>query len=55
MLLVTLTVKKVLERFTKNNCQNQIKKGLELKKYSREMAINYMLNQEAAIILLPIS
>ena len=32
MLLVILTVKKFLERFTKNNCKKQIKKSLELKK-----------------------
>ena len=32
MLLRTLTGKKLLERFTKTNCKNQIKKSLELKK-----------------------
>ena len=31
-LLVTLMVKKMLERFTKNNCKKQTKKSLELKK-----------------------
>ena len=47
-----LTVKKLLERFVKNNCKKQIKKGLELKKLSREKLINYMLNGKATIILL---
>ena len=32
MLLVILKTKKLLERFTKKNCKNQIKKNLELKK-----------------------
>ena len=32
ILLVTLTEKKLLERFTKTNCKKQIKKNLELKK-----------------------
>ena len=32
MLLLTLTVKKLLERFTKKYCKKQIKKSLELKK-----------------------
>ena len=31
MLLVILTEKKSLERFTKRNCKKQIKKSLELK------------------------
>ena len=32
MLLVILKEKKLLKRFTKKNCQKQIKKSLELKK-----------------------
>ena len=32
MLLVILKVKTFLERFTKNNCKNVIKKNLDLKK-----------------------
>ena len=32
ILLVILKENKFLERFTKNNCKKQIKKGLELKK-----------------------
>ena len=35
-------VKKLLERFTKKNSKNQIKKSLELKKQSREKMINYV-------------
>ena len=31
MLLVILKVKKLFERFTKNNCKKQIRKRLELK------------------------
>ena len=52
MLLVILTMKKLLKRFTKYNCKKQIKKSLELKKYSRENEISYMLNGEATIIFL---
>ena len=32
MLLMILTVKKLLKRFTKNNCEKEIIKSLELKK-----------------------
>ena len=32
MLIVILTVKKLLKRFTKNNCKSQIKKNLGQKK-----------------------
>ena len=32
MLLVILKVKKLLERFTKKNCKNQIKKEFRVKK-----------------------
>ena len=37
--------------FKKNNCKNQIKKSLELKKLSREEMINYMLNRKNTTIL----
>ena len=37
--------------FKKNNCKNQIKKSLELKKLSREEMINYMLNRKNITIL----
>ena len=33
ILLVILTIKKLLERFTKKNCRRQINKSLKLKKY----------------------
>ena len=35
LLLAVLKEKKLLERFTKKNCKNQIKKSLELKGYNR--------------------
>ena len=35
LLLVVLKENKLLERFTKKNCKNQIKKSLELKGYNR--------------------
>ena len=44
MLLVILTEKKLLKRFTKKN--------LELKKQEREKTINYMLNRKATIVQL---
>ena len=47
-----LTEKKFFEPFTKKNCKMQIKKNLELKKYSREKVINYMLSGKDAIIRL---
>ena len=37
--------------FKKNNCKNQIKKSLELKKLLREEMINYMLNRKNTTIL----
>ena len=37
--------------FKKNNCKNQIKKSLELKKLSREEMINYLLNRKNTTIL----
>ena len=46
MLLVILTVKKLLEGFTKKNCSKKkhIKQNLELRKESRENVINSMSN-----------
>ena len=54
MLFVILKVKKLLERFTKKNWKNQIKQSLELKMYSREKTINYVLTGKATIILLTV-
>ena len=51
-LLMILTEKKFFEPFTEKNCKMQIKKNLELKKYSREKVINYMLSGKDAIIRL---
>ena len=45
---------KLLERFTKRNCKKQIKKSLELKHWSREKLINYILNEKATILLLTV-
>ena len=36
--------KKLFERFMKINCKRQIKKRSELKKQSKEKAINYISN-----------
>ena len=36
MLLLFLTEKKFLERFTKKNCKKQIKKSLKLKKQKKK-------------------
>ena len=44
--------KKLLERFMKINCKRQIKKSLELKKQSKEKAINYMSKKKIMIIRL---
>ena len=44
----------MLERFTKRNCNKQIKKSLDLKKELKEKAINYVLNGKATIILLTV-
>ena len=52
MLLVILTEKKLLKRFTKKNSKKKIKKSLELKKQEREKTINYMLNRKATIVQL---
>ena len=40
--------------FKKVKCKKQIKKSLELKKYSKEKAINYMSNGKTRIILLTV-
>ena len=63
MVLMTLRVKKSLERFTKRNFKKQIKKSSELtikrncnqeiikeKKQSREKVINYTSNEKAKIV-----
>ena len=47
-----LMEKKLLELLIKKNCNKQIKKNLELKKYLREKVINYMLNGKNIIIRL---
>ena len=52
MLLVNITVKKLLECFTKKNCKRQIKRSLELKKQSKEKRINYTVNGKAVIVCL---
>ena len=54
MLLVILMAKKLLERLMKKNCKKRIKKSSELKKQSRENAINYMSNGKSMIILLTV-
>ena len=50
ILLVILTVKKLLERLMNTNCKRQIKQGLELKNYSREKVINFILSGKVMII-----
>ena len=37
-------VEEIVGTFYQNDCKNQIKKNLELKRYPREKVINYMLN-----------
>ena len=54
MLLVVLTVKILLGHFTRGNCKKQTKKSLESKKWSKEKAINYMVNAKTTIIFLTI-
>ena len=44
LLLVILTVKKLLERFTKKISKKQIKEILDMKKFLREKLIKKMLN-----------
>ena len=53
MLLVILTVKKLLERYTKKDCKKQIKE-FRVEKVIKEKAINYMLNGKSMIILLTV-
>ena len=43
---------KLLERFTKTNCEKQIKKNLEQQKQEREKVINLMLVGKDAIVRL---
>ena len=43
-------LKRLLERFMKKNCKKQTKKKSELKKYSKEKVIKYMLNGKVMII-----
>ena len=52
MSLMVLRKKFFLEIFTKKNCKKQIKNNLELKKWSREKPINYILNEKDTIIRL---
>ena len=55
MSLVMLTVKKLLEHFTKKNCKKQIKqikKRLQLEMWQGEKAINYLLNSNATVVFL---
>ena len=42
----------LVEPFMKKICKKQIKKSLELKKYSRGKVINHMLNRKNTIIRL---
>ena len=51
MLLVILTEKKLLERFTNNNCKKQIKKFTVEKVIKRKCNKPYMLNRKATIVL----
>ena len=44
VLLMTLTVKKLWEQYTKNSCKRQIKQTLGQKIYLKEQVINYMSN-----------
>ena len=55
MSLVMLTVKKLLEHFTKKNCKKQIKqikKRLQLEMWQGEKTINYLLNSKATVVFL---
>ena len=54
MLLVILTKKKWLERFTKKNYKKAKQKELRIEKVIKRKAINYMLNRNARIILLTV-
>ena len=52
ILLMILMEKKLLQLFRKKNFKKQIKKNLELKKYSKEKAINYISKEKNIIIRL---
>ena len=52
MLLVILTVEKLLERFTKQNCIKANQKKFRIEQVIKRKAINYMLNGGAAIVVL---
>ena len=61
MLLVILRVKKLLERFTKNNCKKKKEKEKEKakrvkswKSYQEKKWLTVMLNSKATIILLTV-
>ena len=50
---IILTEKKLLKLFKENNCKKKkLKKSLELKKWLREKALNYVLNGKDTIIRL---
>ena len=49
---MTLKAKKSLERFTKKNCNKQIKINFDLKNEQRGNEINYILNGKATVVLL---
>ena len=50
LLSLILMAKRLLEHFRKRNCKKQIKQNLEMKKWSREKVINYILNEKCIII-----
>ena len=55
MPLVMLTVKKLLEHFTKKNCKKQIKqikKRSQLEMWQGKKTINYLLNSNATVVFL---
>ena len=54
MLLLILTLKKLLERFTKNNCKKRNQKEFRVKKLIKRKGENYMLNGKAMINLLAV-
>ena len=51
MLLVILTKKKLLARFTKKNCKGQNKNNLGWKSNLKLKAVEYMLNEKVTLIL----
>ena len=50
LLSLILMEKRLLEHFREKNCKKQIKQNLEMKKWSREKVINYILNETGMII-----